>query len=293
MENRNIKFFFFGTGKFALGVLEELKANRLLPFFIVTAPDKPQGRGKILQPPPIKKWAEENNIPYCQPPKPTPDILPPNLASCDTFVVAEYGKILPKEIINTPKYGTLNVHPSLLPKYRGPSPIQAALLNGDRETGVTIILIDEQMDHGPVLAQKKIAILDDDDYWTLREKLARLGGELLAQTLPKWIKGEIKAKGQKHSQATYCRIIKKEDGLVDLEKDSPQLIYRKIRALSEWPKSYFFINGKRIIITSAKLEEGKLKIGKIKPEGKREMSLKEYLNGVREAQIRELLSKYL
>ena len=165
----------------------------------------------------------------------------------DLFIVASYGKIIPKSVLEIPKYGTLNVHPSLLPKFRGPSPIQSFVLSGEEKTGVTIMLMDEEVDHGPILAQQELEITNHKSQITnksqiqnsensklnarqLEEKLAELGGQMLVDAIPKWINGEIKAKEQDHNEATFTKKITKEDGLVDLEKDKPEIIYRKFLA---------------------------------------------------------------
>lgn len=254
-------FTFFGTDEFAVGVLNELKTNGLIPNLLITAPDRPAGRGLKLTPPPVKIWALENNVAFLTD-------LPQT--SADLFVVASYGKILNKEILALARHGTLNVHPSLLPKYRGSSPIQSAILNGDEATGVSIMLLDEAMDHGPILETKAIK-LQDQTYLELRAELAKVGGQLLAEVMPKWLAGEITAVPQKHGEATYTKKIKKEDGLIDLAAPAA-LNWRKFRALLPWPGLYFFENGKRIKITEAKLEAGQFVIKKVIPEGGREIS---------------------
>lgn len=278
---KNLKFAFFGTGDFAVKILDILYQNNLIPELIITTPDKPKGRKIQLQPTPVKLLAQKNNI------KTTTDY---SLLTTDysLFIIADYGKIIPKEILDIPKYGALNIHPSLLPKFRGPSPIQSFILSGaptqgrgkKEETGTTIILMDEKMDHGPIIAISNLKSQISNLYYKeLEEKLAELGGELLVKTIPEWIEGKIKPTEQDENQATYTKKITKEDGLVDLEKDSPEIIERKVRAFTPWPNTYFFVNNKRIIITEAKLENGKLIIKKIKPEGKNEMPLRDFLRG--------------
>lgn len=285
-----MKFVFFGTGNFSVKILEILSQNGFSPGLIITAPDKPKGRKMALTPPPAKAWALRKNISVEQPQR-LPDIAD-NLreGGYDLFIVAAYGKIIPKEILEIPKHGTLNVHPSLLPKFRGPSPIQSFILSGEKTTGVTIMLLDEEMDHGPILAQRT---------WTSGAHLdtgcpsyRELGGNLLAEVIPKWLAGEIKPVEQDHSKATYCKKITKQDGLVSLN-EPPEIIERKVRALSPWPGVYFFINSERIIITEAKIEKGNLKIKKIKPAGKKEMRLEDYLRGAKDQTIIEKLSEYL
>jgi methionyl-tRNA formyltransferase len=223
----------------------------------------------------VKVWAEERNIPVLQPEKLNEEFSKKLQAiNCKLFVVVAYGKIIPKHILEIPKYGTLNVHPSLLPRLRGASPIQSAIL-GEEKTGVSIMLLDEEMDHGPIVAQKEYAC----SKWPpkaseLEIALAKLGGEMLAETLPEYIAGRITPVPQDHSQATFTKKIQKEDGLLHLS-DNNLKNFRKIQAFNIWPRAYFFteINGKktRVIVTDAELREEKLIIKKILPEGKKEM----------------------
>ena len=287
METYDVKnkIVFFGTDEFAVAVLDELCKLGSLPALIVTTEDKPKGRKLVVTPPPVKVWAISSKIPYLQPTKLDESFRSTLYALRPTlFVVASYGKILPKFIFDLPTNETLNIHPSLLPKLRGPSPLQTAVLNED-ETGVTIIRLDEEMDHGPIVAQRKILI----EPWPieqnlLRDRLAREGARLLVESLPDWVDGGIKAIPQDHAKATYTRKIKKEDGLIDLNGD-PEKNYRKILAYSGWPSAYFFSNknansspnfstknldgqGKtRVIIKKAHLENGRLVIEKVLPEG--------------------------
>ncbi len=287
-------FVFWGTSSFSVGVLEALKDAGVTPDLIITAPDKPKGRKLIITPPPIKIWAEKNNISLLQ-----PETLDDSLRSTlhdlrsTLFIVASYGKIIPKRILDIPKHGTLNVHPSLLPRLRGASPIQSAILEEDK-TGVTIMLIDEQMDHGPVVAQKEIPISP----WppkasTLEPMLAHEGGKLLAEIIPGWISKKITAHEQEHDMATYTKKFTKEDGLIDLSGNS-DINFRKIQAFDVWPRAYFFTerhNPKafgdaraskkiRVAITDAELVEGKLVIKKVLPEGKKEMLYEDFLRGI-------------
>lgn len=284
MDNSEIKFAFFGTPKFAVIVLDELEKRGLLPSLVITAPDKPQGRDMKLTPPPVKIWSEKRNIPFIQPEslKDNEFISKLKAKSYELFIVASYGKIIPKEILEIPPNGSLNVHPSLLPKLRGASPIESAILEEDK-TGVSIMLMDEKMDHGPIVAQKEIETEEWPPYFEdLEKKLAEEGGKLLAETIPIWVYGKIKAKEQDHSNATFTKKIKKEDGLIDL-KDNAEKNLRKIRAFSEWPGTYFFIEHKgkklRIIIKRAQISDEKLVVEKVLPEGKKEMSAEEFLRG--------------
>src|SRR3989344_3594922 len=222
---KDTSFVFFGTDKIATGVLDVLKACGLVPSIIITQPDRPTGRhayrqaGKrILTPPPVKTWAMKNDIPILQPEKLhygfSNNIV---MNDCGFGIVVSYGKIIPKKVLDLFPMGVLNVHPSLLPKYRGPTPFQTALLNGDGESGVSIILMDEEVDHGPILVNSKLEIVNSDTYTALAEKLAKLSGEMLVGIIPKWIAGEIKAIPQAHSRATYTRKFTSEDGFIKPE----------------------------------------------------------------------------
>ncbi len=289
INGKEIKIAFFGTPKVAVRALEELKNAGILPDLVVTAPDKPRGRKMMTAPPPAKVWALENGVRVEQPEKLSDIAGKLKSGGYDLFAVAAYGKIIPKEILEIPKHGTLNVHPSLLPRLRGASPIQSAILRGEK-TGVTIMLMDEQMDHGPILAQRVLentkhgAQTPNIYYEELEEKLAGMGGKLLAEVIPKWIAGEITPEEQEHAKATYCGKITKEDGLIKPD-DSPETVVRKVRAFTPWPGAYFFAGGKRIIVTEAETENGALAIKRVKPEGKKEMPLADFLRGDKEAEF--------
>ena len=262
-----LNFVFFGTPDVASETLEILKQAGHLPSLIITATDKPQGRKMILTPSPVKTWAIENNIPYIQPEK----IKVEDLPEADLYIVVAYGKILEEVIINKPKLGSINIHYSLLPKYRGASPVESAILHGEKETGVAIQKMVYQMDAGNIIAPEKIDILPTETAPELRIRLIKLGGELLVKTLPKIISGDIKETKQDESLATFCKKIKKEDGLINLEDDGEKN-YNKFRAYAKWPRTFFFKDGKRIIITKAKLENGQFVIEKIIPEGGKEVA---------------------
>ncbi|OGZ03732.1 MAG: methionyl-tRNA formyltransferase [Candidatus Lloydbacteria bacterium RIFCSPHIGHO2_01_FULL_41_20] len=267
----NCKIAFFGTPNFAVVILKELKKKGIGPGLVITAPDKPRGRGMKLTPPPVKVWAEDNSIEYIQPEKLDSEFIEKlKIENYKLFVVAAYGKILRQEILDIPKYGTLNVHPSLLPKLRGASPIEGAVLEGEKETGVSIMILDSEMDHGPILAQEKIKLNGQEKAPELENKLAKIGGKLLAQTIPKWIKEDIKKIEQNHSLATFTKKITKDDGLIDPNGDS-EINWRKFRAFYGWPGIYFFINGERIIVKDASLENGIFKIKRVLPEGRKEV----------------------
>lgn len=263
-------FAFLGTDEFSLICLEELKTSGLTPRLIITAADKPKGRKLALTPAPAKLWGLKNGVPVKHSVSDT--------AGFDLLVVASYGYLIPAAVLRAAKYGVLNIHPSLLPRHRGPSPIPSAILAGDEKTGVTIMLLDEELDHGPILVQRAVPV-GEKNYLELRDELARTGAQLLAEILPRWLVGKIEARPQDHERATFTKKIKKEDGLINLD-DNPQLNLRKFRALTPWPGIYFFEAGKRIKITEAALEDGSFLIKKVIPEGKAEMDYADYLRGL-------------
>lgn len=280
MNQRSIKFVFFGTPEISVTVLKELESTGHVPAIIVTAPDKPQGRGMKLTAPPVKKWAIERNIPVVQPLKSADIQAAIGSETYDAFVLVAYGKILPQTVIDIPKRGILNVHPSLLPRFRGPSPVRSAILNNEKNTGVTVMLLDVEMDHGPIIAQKKVELTDWPVNGTeLEHTLMREGGKLLAEMLPHWVDDEIIAREQNHDLATYCEKIKKEDGLLDLKADAYQNLL-KIQAYQGWPStySYFEKDGVRIRvkIVDAHIEGTALVIDRVKPEGKQEITYEEF-----------------
>lgn len=232
----NIPFVFFGTPDFSVTILEELFRVGLTPALVVTARDAPRGRGMEVSPSPVRTWAEKRNIAVL-----TPTTLkdPATLnvlreVHADVFVIAAYGYILPREVLDIPLRGVLNVHPSLLPQFRGATPIQGALLAGVEETGVTVMLTDTEMDHGPIIAQRSITIAPNDDATTLTETLAHFGGMLVAETLPKWVRGELTATPQDHTRATFTAPLTKSDGRADWSVSTAQFL-RTLRAYHAWP----------------------------------------------------------
>lgn len=282
MQNSKTKIIFFGTSEFAVPALEALVKEGYSVVAVITAPDKPVGRKQILTPPPVKLAAEKLGLKILQPEKLKGNqklisLLAYKLAA-DVGVVASYGKIIPKEILEIPKHGLLNIHPSLLPKYRGPTPIQSALLNGDTETGVTILEVDEQVDHGPILKNGKWKMENGIKYEELENQLAKLGAELLIKILPDYLKGKIKPKGQDHSKATFTKLLKKSDGEIDWNK-SAQEVYDKFRAFHRWPGIWTTWQGKILKITDCKISGDKIEILRLQPAGGKDMALKEFLTG--------------
>jgi methionyl-tRNA formyltransferase len=274
VKKDNLNFAFWGTPDVASETLLILKQAGFLPSLIITSPDKPQGRKMLITSPLVKIWAMENNVPYVQPEKLDEEFtLKLSTFNFQLFMVVAYGKIIPENILNIPKLGSINIHYSLLPKYRGASPVESAILNGDTETGVTIQKMEYKMDSGPIIAEEKIKIFPDEKAPDLRKRFIKIGGELLVKILntPEW-----KEEKQDESKATFCKKIKKEDGLIDLNDDATKN-YNKFRAYAGWPRTFFFKNGKRIIITDAILENGELKIKKVLPEGKKEIKYEDFL----------------
>ena len=253
MKSKPYKIIFFGTPEFAEIILQELVKTEYKPMMVVTAPDKPIGRKQVLTPSLVKQLAQKHKIPVLQPkslkdPGTGQKLLSPG---SDLFIIAAYGLILPQEILDIPKFGSLNVHPSLLPKYRGASPIQATILSNDQQTGITIMLMDEKIDHGPVIAQEKIRIKNETTP-SLSEKLAQLGADLLIKTLPKWFKKQIKPIPQSHHQATFTRQIKKEYGKINWAKSAEQ-IEQMFRAYQPWPGIYTSFNNKALKIVEVEI----------------------------------------
>jgi methionyl-tRNA formyltransferase len=273
---------------------------------VVTQPDRPVGRRQELTPPPIKKLALQLGLPVFQPEKiRAPDALASIRAwSPELIVVIAYGQILPKDLLAMPRHGCVNVHASLLPRWRGASPIQAALLAGDAETGVTTMLMDEGLDTGPMLLRGALPIAPDDNAGTLHDKLGALGAELLLKTIAGIADGSLKATPQPSAGATYAPKIKKDDGLVDWTLPAPQLLNR-LRAFTPWPGLFTFVadeRGRRMLkIWSVSIEsagaapgvvaradehgvvvgagEGALVIRELQMEGSRRMTAAEFLRG--------------
>ncbi len=311
MPKLPIKFAFFGSSRFSVIALDELERAGFLPAFVVTTIDKPQGRKMILTPTPVKEWALSKEIKVLDPVKLNAEFIEilkketlsagdsqngtPDSSPVTIFVVASYGKIIPQAVLDIPKQGTLNIHPSLLPKYRGASPLQSAILDDAKDTGITIMMIDAGMDHGPIIIQEKVRVDEWPTYEDFEKMMAEKGAKLLAEILPKWTANEIKAKEQDHTAATFTKKITKEDGLIDLaciENTDPTdqyTAFRKIQAFHEWPQAYFFVehNGKNIRVkvtkaswqNSADISTSKLIIEKVIPEGSKEMSYNDFLRG--------------
>ncbi len=285
IESKSTRFAFFGTPDIAVTALDELESFGYIPALVVTNPDAPVGRKQILTPPPVKVWAEARNIPVFQPTslKDKEALTPLIDDTFDFYVVLAYGKIMPEWLINLPTYGTINAHPSLLPKFRGASPIRSTLLHDLSAAGVTIIQMDKDLDHGPILATQAVELEMPVPGLELDTTMGRISGCLLAHVMDELPKGTITPQAQNHEVATFCTKIKKE--MAELTLDPHQLpageaaltLYRKICAFDGWPEAYFIHNGKRFKIKKARLTPaGQLEILRIVPEGKTETDFTNY-----------------
>ena len=247
-----MRIIFLGTPGYSVTVLSSLfeAGHELLA--VVTRADKPAGRGRSVESPPTAVWAREHGVPVLQPTSLRPPEVAAEFAALkpDVMVVASYGRILPPDILAVPVKGYLNVHPSLLPKYRGSSPVAEALLQGDTVTGVTIMLLDEGMDTGPIVAQAEYPVLDDDTSESLMVRMFERGAELLARTLPAWDSGELTGKPQDDSLATHSRRLEKSDGELDFTRPGKQLS-DQVRALHPWPGAFTRWNGKTLKVLKA------------------------------------------
>lgn len=297
---------FMGSPDFAVPALRALARAGYPLAGVVTQPDRPAGRGNALTPPPVKGVALELGLEVLQPEKlHTPEAMQQLQAwKPDLIVVAAFGQILRREVLTLPRYGCVNIHASLLPRHRGAAPIQAALLAGDEETGVTIMLMDEGIDTGPILARRAVPIARDETGGSLFEKLSVLGAELLLETLPGYLSGDIRPQPQPTEGATYARMLKKEDGRLDFNRPAIAL-ERQIRAFQPWPGAFLewqgaplkvhrasilyqpgisgqagqrvVVNGLPAVVTT----DGILLLEEVQPPGKGRMSGKAFLAGGR------------
>lgn len=241
-----------GTPGFAVPALEGLLSTGHDVVAVYTLPDKPAGRGRALQPSPVKVFASTAGLPVYTPASWKEPGAVEHLAghAPQAIVVAAYGRFLPKSVLELPPLGCLNVHPSLLPRYRGPSPVASAILEGDETTGVTIMLLDQGMDTGPILAQEETRIAPQENAETLTARLFQMGARLLVRVLSSWADGRLKAVPQDNSRATTTRLLKKEDGLMDWQKPA-ETLGREVRAFYPWPGSYTFWRGKTLKVLEA------------------------------------------
>lgn len=293
-----IPIIFFGTHKFAATILEGLINSPLVDVkLVITQPDKPVGREQEVQKSPVKILAEKHGIKVEQPKTLKTYKLQP--ITYKLAIVAQYGLLIPKHTLEAPEMGTINVHTSLLPKYRGASPIQCALMSGETQTGVTIMKMDEGFDTGPILLQKTVKIDQNDTYLTLDAKLASEGLQALMEALPAYLEGKLTPKPQNTSEATECHQLNRDDGKIDWNSEA-QHIYNLYRGLTPWPGIWTSWNGKRlklleILPSDIKIESGKvvftdgkmyigatngsIEVIQLQLEGKKPMDVKTFYNG--------------
>ena len=299
-----MKVLFMGTPDFAVGTLEELVKSRHEIAGVVTQPDKPKGRGKAMQFPPVKEVAVRENIPVYQPRR----VRDPEFIKIlkeinpDVIVVVAFGQIIPQEIIDLPKYGCINVHGSLLPKYRGAAPIQWAVIDGEKESGVTTMQMDAGLDTGDMLLKTVVPLEKEETGGSLFEKLSKAGADLLLETLEKLEEGGIVPEKQGESPTPYAKMLTKEMGDLDWNKEAV-LLEQLIRGLNPWPSAYTHLNGKTLKIWSAQVEErdteekpgtvvevnkkelkvqtgkGILSLKEVQIEGKKRMEIDAFLRG--------------
>jgi methionyl-tRNA formyltransferase len=296
-----MRILFMGSPQFAVPSLRALASNYNL-VAVLTQPDRPAGRGRNLRPSPVKVVAEELRLSILQPRnlRDTDSIQKIQDLQPDLIIVAAYGQILPQKILDIPVYGCLNIHASLLPRWRGAAPIQATILHGDEVTGISIMLMDAGLDTGPVLSQTKLTIETHETAGDLSERLAVAGADLLMKTLPDYLTGGMEPVPQDDNLVTYAPMIKKSEGALDFNKTSTQLS-NQVRAFEPWPTSYFYWEGQRIVVKKAYAKEWKksepgqvilvdpypaittaddiLVLEEIQPAGKRVMSGDAFLRG--------------
>lgn len=297
-----IKIIFMGTPDFSVPVLKGLIENYNV-VAVVTQPDKKVGRKQQIVPSPVKQLATSYNIPVLQPEKIRKSYQEILDYKADIIITCAYGQIIPKDLLESPKYGAINVHASLLPKLRGGAPIHKAIIEGYKETGITIMYMNEKMDEGDMISQEKTEILDTDNLETLHDRLSEIGSRLLLKTLPEIINGTSKREKQDHTQATYAYNITHEEEKIDFSK-STRAIFNQIRGLSPTPGAYAMLDKKLVKIYQANYKiydtkeepgnittiskegigiatiDGEIILKEIKFEGKKKMLVQDYLNGV-------------
>lgn len=301
-----IRVVFMGSPDFALPTLRAL-AEHYEVVGVVTQPDRPSGRGRELKSPPIKTLAMDLSLALIQPEKlRAPEAMDQlRLWAPDLIVVAAFGQILRPDVLALPPRGCINVHASLLPRWRGAAPIQAAILAGDSETGMTIMQMDKGVDTGAMISQRAIPIKAEDTAGSLFEKLSRLGADLLIETLPRYLSGELKSQVQDESKATYAPMLKKEEGCLDFTQSAEELA-RRVRAFNPWPGAYMDFDGARLKVHRAHVETGNASVGQrlvyrdqpavgarggflildeVQPAGKKSMNGKSFLAGARKWQM--------
>ena len=282
---------FFGADQFGIFILDRLsQESDFLLQKVVCPPPKKFGRKGILSPSPLESFAREKGLEVLNVSN-KEDMMQEN--DYDFMVLVAFGFLIPPEVLEIPRIAPLCVHPSLLPKFRGASPIQSQILSGEKEGGTSIFIIQKELDAGKVLAQEKIKISEQEDYFSLSEKLEKISADLIVGTMKEMLKGKVSARTQDETKKSFCRKISKQDGEVDFQKDSADLIYRKFRAFKKWPGVFFFYGKKRIKILDMSTEEvqnrndllikcsdGKqVSIAKLQVEGKNPITAQEFMNG--------------
>ncbi len=302
LVRRTATLVFMGSPDFALPTLRALAQHYEL-VGVVTQPDRASGRGRELKPPPVKLLAQELKIPIIQPEKlKQPEALEQLRAwNPELIVVAAFGQILRKDVLELPRFGCINVHASLLPRWRGAAPINAAILHGDEETGITIMKMDVGLDTGPILTQRSIRLTRDDTAGSVFEALSHLGADLLIETLPDYLSGKIQPVPQPEAGATYAPMLKKEEGRLDFTHLADEL-ERRVRAFNPWPGAFMDFDGTLLKVHRAHVEPGEAEAGQrlvyrdqpavavgggilvleeVQPAGKKPMSGKVFLAGAR------------
>jgi len=304
IPENSLRAVFMGTPRFAVPTLETLASNPALDLVAVYAPpDRRQGRGRIMEPSPVKARAQELEIPVCQPSTlRNPDAIGElSELGPEIIVVVAYGRLLPAEVLDIPRFGCLNLHPSLLPRHRGPSPVPGAILSGDDTTGITLMLLDEGMDSGPIIAQRALSIRPEDDAESLATELFQEGADLLNATLPAWISGDVNACPQDHEVATFTSKMERADGLADWGRPA-EFLWRQQRAYTPWPGLHTSWQGKEIKLLDVSplpagtaepgvvvrgngnqlavgTGEGLLEIRRLQLEGRRPSSAEDFVRG--------------
>lgn len=268
MKKEDIKVIFFGTSSFSKEILKSIFGEKYRIMAVFTQPDKKIGRKQEIKPGPVKEFSTAQNILTFQPMKLDEEMTEKiREMGPDLIIVVAYGKIIPRRILEIPRYKSLNIHPSMLPEFRGPSPIQNAILSGKKETGITIMLMDEKMDHGDILVQKKVTIDPDENTEALSKKIVPLSIKLLLETIPDWIQEKIKSRQQDDSKATYCQLIEREDGHIFWNEEAAE-IYNKFRAFTPWPGIFSIWEKDNVFI---RLKIVKIKIQEKDPKEKYEI----------------------
>lgn len=295
------KIIFAGTSEFGIPTLEKLKSSHEL-VLVITQPDRPTGRNKTLTPPPMKLWAMKNVIEVSQPEKISELENRITNMQADLLLVAAYGQIIPGNILSIPKFGSVNIHGSVLPKYRGASPIQATIFNGDKTGGISLLHMDEKMDHGPLLATQSVELTGKETFPELYASLSEVAATLTEEALANFLGGSLIPRPQNHAEATFTKLLTRNDGRIDWNRTASEIDCH-VRAYNPEPGTWTLLKGKVVKILevekvmdnkielpgklyvhngelAAKCLDGSVLIRKVKPEGKNEMSGKDFLNGL-------------